>query len=124
MVDADYAYLTLRGGNLCGQLESVLEVIDVSDKSAPTLAARYELENPYGLGFKANTLFVCDGTAGLKLFDKTNPLEISMTMTYKNIQAKDVIPLEEKLLMIGGNMLYQYDYVEGGVELISSFPLK
>ena len=57
VVDGDYAYLTLRGGNLCGQDESVLEVIDISNKTTPTLAARYELENPYGLGIKGKYPF-------------------------------------------------------------------
>ncbi|XCF07238.1 hypothetical protein ABI125_05120 [Tamlana crocina] len=123
VVDGNYAYLTLRGGNACGQLESVLEVIDVSDKSTPKLAGRYELENPYGLGIKSNVLFVCDGTAGLKLFDKTNPLEVRFVKQFQDIQAKDVIPLEDKLLMIGGDMLYQYNYVESGVELVSEFEL-
>lgn len=84
---------------------------------------RYELENPYGLGIKGNMLFVCDGTAGLKLFDKTNPLEVGFVKSYADIQAKDVIPLEDKLLMIGGDMLYQYNYVESGVELVSEFEL-
>ena len=74
VVDGDYAYLTLRGGNLCGQEESVLEVIDVSNKSNPQLVESYTLENPYGLGIKEDLLFVCDGTAGLKVFDKSNPL--------------------------------------------------
>jgi len=32
VVDGDYAYLTLRGGNLCGQLESVLEVMILAIK--------------------------------------------------------------------------------------------
>ncbi|UKM64855.1 hypothetical protein GSB9_01413 [Flavobacteriaceae bacterium GSB9] len=123
VVDGNYAYLTLRGGNACGQLESVLEVIDVSDKSKPALVARHELENPYGLGAKGHSLFVCDGTAGLKLFDKTNPLEVSFVKSYAEIQAKDVIPLEDKLLMIGGDTLYQYNYVENGVELLSTFQL-
>ncbi len=123
VVDGDYAYLTLRGGNSCGQLESILEVIDVSDKTTPKLVGRYELENPYGLGIKGNMLFVCDGTAGLKLFDKTNPLEVGFVKSYADIQAKDVIPLEDKLLMIGGDMLYQYNYVESGVELVSEFEL-
>ena len=123
VVDGNYAYLTLRGGNACGQLESVLEVIDVSDKSKPVLVARHELENPYGLGAKGHSLFVCDGTAGLKLFDKTNPLEVSFVKSYAEIQAKDVIPLEDKLLMIGGDTLYQYNYVENGVELLSTFHL-
>ena len=124
VVDGDYAYLTLRGGNACGQLESVLEVIDISDKTTPTLADRYELENPYGLGIKDNTLFVCDGTSGLKLFDKEDPLHVKLTKTYGNIQSKDVIPLENSLLMIGGRVLYQYGYVEGDIELISSYTLR
>ena len=124
VVDGDYAYVTLRGGNACGQLESVLEVIDISDKKKPTLAKRYELDNPYGLGIKGNTLFICDGTSGLKLFNKADPLNISMTKVFKDIQSKDVIPLEDILLMIGGDTLYQYNYVNDGVELISTFSLK
>jgi len=123
VVDGDYAYLTLRGGNLCGQLESVLEIIDISDKFNPTLAARHELENPYGLGIKEDVLFVCDGTAGLKLFNKSNPLNVSELKTLKNIQSTDVIPLQNSLLMIGGATLYQYEYLENDISLISSFSL-
>ncbi len=123
VVDGDYAYLTLRGGNNCGEQESVLEVIDISDKSTPTLSGRYLLENPYGLGVKDNMLFVCDGTAGLKLFDKTDPLNIEIKKSFKNIQATDVIPLENTLIMIGGKTLYQYAYVNDGIELVSTFSL-
>ena len=124
VVDGDYAYLTLRGGNDCGQEESVLEVIDVSDKSNPTLVGRHILDNPYGLGFKGNNLFVCDGTAGLKVFDKTNPLDLQQIDAFNNVQATDVIPLENRLLMISENALYQYEYsTEHTIELISTFIL-
>ncbi len=123
VVDGDYAYLTLRGGNMCGQDESVLEVIDISDKYNPTLAARYELENPYGLGIKEDMLFVCDGTAGLKLFNKSNPLDVKQVRALKNVQSKDVIPLQNSLLMIGGNKLYQYEYLQNNVSLISTYSL-
>lgn len=123
VVDGDYAYLTLRGGNLCGQLESVLEVIDISNKSYPQLVASYTMDNPYGLGLKDNLLFVCDGTSGLKVFDRTNPLEIEMLTQYSDIFTKDVIPLENVLLMIGDEILYQYEYVENGVNLISTYQL-
>ncbi|MFI1771986.1 LVIVD repeat-containing protein [Thalassobellus citreus] len=123
VVDGDFAYLTLRGGNLCGQQESVLEVIDISDKTNPTLQKQYTLDNPYGLGIKGNTLFVCDGTSGLKLFDKEDPLNIAMIKQFKNIQSKDVIPLEDTLLMIGNNTLYQFVYVENGVKQISAYSL-
>jgi len=123
VVDGDYAYLTLRGGNLCGQEESVLEVIDISNKYNPQLAASYTLDNPYGLGLKDNLLFVCDGTSGLKIFDRTNPLEITLLTHYPDIFTKDVIPLENVLLMIGDQTLYQYEYVENGVNHISTLQL-
>lgn len=123
VVDGDYAYLTLRGGNLCGQIESVLEVIDISDKSNPVLAERYSLENPYGLGVRNNMLYVCDGIAGLKLFERETPKDLKLVETLKDIQATDVIPLQNSLIMIGGEILYQYKYLENNIELISSFKL-
>jgi hypothetical protein len=123
VVDGDYAFLTLRGGNNCGEQESVLEVIDIKDKANPKLAARYELDNPYGLGFMGNRLFVCDGTSGLKIFDKTDVLDLKLEQQFKNIQSKDVIPLEDILIMIGDNVLYQYDYNDNTVNLISTYKL-
>jgi hypothetical protein len=124
VVDGDYAYLTLRGGNACGQDLSVLEVIDVNDKSNPTLVAQHFLDNPFGLGFKNDLLFVCDGDSGLKVFDKTNPLDLQLLSTFSNVDATDVIPLENRLLMISANALYQYEYdTENSIELISTFIL-
>ena len=123
VVDGDYAYLTIRGGNLCGQEESVLEIIDVSNKYSPELVATYTLENPYGLGFKEDLLFICDGTAGLKVFDKTDPIEIEHLSTFEEIFAKDVIPLNDVLLMIGDEVLYQYSYSEGGITHLSTLQL-
>ena len=124
VVDGDYAYLTLRGGNDCGQDESVLEVIDISDKTQPTLVAQHILDNPYGLGFKGANLYVCDGTSGLKIFDKTNPLDLQIIDTFANVQATDVIPLDDRLLMISSNALYQYEYdTENSIVLVSTFIL-
>jgi len=123
VVDGDYAYLTIRSGNNCGDQESVLEVIDVSDKTTPTLVNTYSLINPYGLGFNSNTLFVCDGEAGLKVFDKTNPLDLQLVKTFPSLNSKDVIPLSNTLLMIGDKMLYQYEYVNGSINLLSTYSL-
>lgn len=123
VVDGQYAYLTLRGGNACGQQESVLEVIDIADRTNPILAGRYTLENPYGLGFQGNTLYVCDGTAGLKLFDISDPLNVKLNGSIEGIQTTDVIPLQNSLILIGNNTLYQYRYLENNLELISSFSI-
>jgi hypothetical protein len=57
-------------------------------------------------------LFVCDGSAGLKIYIAADPLAIDdhKIAQYKDIQAFDVIPLGEVLIMIGTDGLYQYDY--------------
>lgn len=123
VVDGDYAYLTLRGGNLCGQELSVLEVIDISDKYYPTLVGQYILDNPYGLGIKGNNLFVCDGTSGLKVFDKSNPLSLQQTQHFQNAEGFDVIPLDNVLLMVGDDVLYQYDYTNDSITLLSTYQL-
>ena len=123
VVDGNYAYLTIRGGNNCGDQESVLEVIDVSDKSSPALINTFKMDNPYGLGVKENTLFVCDGTSGLKVFDITNPMDLKLLQTFSSLNSKDVIPLPNSLLMIGEKTLYQYKYVDGSINLISTYSL-
>lgn len=112
VVDDQYAYVTLRGGNLCGAVASQLDVIDISDLKNPQLIKTYSMEEPYGLGIDDNTLFVCDGDAGLKIYNASDPYAISQNLlaAYPDIQAFDVIPLGDVLVMIGVDGLYQYDY--------------
>jgi hypothetical protein len=112
VVSGDYAYVTLRAGNLCGDLNSQLDVIDIRDLQNPVLLKEYPMEEPYGLGIDDSLLFVCDGSAGLKIYIAADPLAIDdhKIAQYKDIQAFDVIPLGEVLIMIGTDGLYQYDY--------------
>ena len=112
VVDGDYAYITLRSGTPCNTTFNQLEVVNIQNLSSPTLSHTVQMANPHGLGKDGNNLFICDGTAGLKVFDATDPTTISTTPTvsFSNIQATDVIPFANKLLMIGDDGLYQYDY--------------
>lgn len=123
VVQGDWAYVTIRGGNDCGQNLSQLEVIDISNKNMPERIAVYEMAEPYGLGIKDDHLFVCDGSEGLKVFDASTTPEISLIDHFENIETYDVIPLENVLLMVGGDMLYQYRYTSEGIVLLSSFSL-
>ncbi|WP_299670343.1 hypothetical protein [uncultured Polaribacter sp.] len=124
VVDGDYAYVTLRGGNNCGATESSLEIIDISDLKNPTLKERYLMDNPYGLGVKDDFLFICDGTSGLKVYNKNNIENLELLHTFKNINAFDVIPTANQLLMIGDSVLYQYTYSNNGIQLLSEFSLQ
>jgi hypothetical protein len=110
VVQDNYAYVTIRGGNVCGQNVSLLEVIDISKASSPVLKASFNMKEPYGLGIDGNTLFVCD--QGLSVFDATNPVVAGSKMIkqFTSIHGFDVIPYNETLILIGNDGLYQYDY--------------
>lgn len=123
VVKDNYAYVTIRGGNECQQDFNQLDVVDISNKENPFIANTYEMHNPFGLGVKDNWLFVCDGSAGLKVYDIENTPDLRLIDHFSNINTFDVIPLEEKLLMVGENILYQYSYKGDDINLISSFSL-
>ncbi|TBW29897.1 LVIVD repeat-containing protein [Gramella sp. KN1008] len=123
VVKDNYAYVTIRGGNLCGQNFNQLDVVNISDKTNPFIEKTYQMSNPYGLGVKDDWLFVCDGDAGLKVFDIQDTPDLRLIDQFSNISTYDVIPLGEKLLMVGDNTLYQYSYKGDEINLISSFAL-
>lgn len=123
VVDGDYAYVTLRGGNMCGAAESGLFIVDISDIAHPELVKTYPMDGPYGLGVKDEKLFVCDGASGLKVYDKTDVQDLVQLNHFKDIDTFDVIPKENNLLMIGEEVLYQYEYLDNKIELISTFEL-
>src|SRR5690606_22076498 len=89
-----------------------LEVIDIANLQAPQLLKVYPMTNPHGLGIDNKTLFVCDGDDGLKAYDATdvNAIDANMLAHYRNINAFDVIPFNNVLMMIGEDGIFQYDY--------------
>lgn len=124
VVDGDYAYLTLRGGNTCGQQESILEVIDVSDRSNPVSVRQYAMQEPYGLGFKGDFLYVSDGRFGFQTYDKSDPENLQLVNILEFTNVFDIIPQEDRLLAIAGNTLLQYMYQGPNLNLISSYEIQ
>lgn len=111
VADDDFAYITLRTGGACGRGQNVLEVVDITNIRSPKRSKTYQLENPHGLGLDDDILFVCDGDAGLKVYDASNPdVEMPIISAFDYIHAYDVIPLGEILFMIGEDGFYQYSY--------------
>lgn len=109
VVEGDIAYVTLRGGTECQTFTNQLDVIDVSNLLNPKLIKTYPMENPHGLGIKDNCLYICEGDGGLKYLDATDPQNITLLKHYKNIHALDVIPLQNRLLLIGNDGFHQYE---------------
>lgn len=112
VVDQGIAYVTMRSGNNCGGWQNQMDVLNVSDPKNPVLIKSYPMAEPYGLGIDQKILFVCDGSAGLKIFDVTNPSTIDdhLIKIYSGLQARDVIPLNGILIMITTTGIVQYDY--------------
>jgi hypothetical protein len=126
IVDDTLAYITLRTGTNCGGNLNVLDVVSIKNISKPVSLISYGFTNPHGLGKDGDLLFVCDGTAGLKVYDASKPLEISghLIYSYPAIQAYDVIPVGDILVLIGDGGLYQYDYSDvKNINLLSSIPV-
>ena len=113
VVENDIAYVTLRGGSGCrNDFTNQLDVIDISELSNPKLLKSYPMTNPHGLGIENGTLFICEGSAGLKVYDATDNYEITNNLLayYGELDAFDVIPYQNNLIMVGNEGLYQFDY--------------
>jgi hypothetical protein len=126
VVQDGYAYVTLRAGNRCGNWQNVMEVIDLKDIMSPVLMKSYPMSEPYGLGIDNKTLFVCDGQAGLKIYDASDPLRIDLHMLkeYTNLKAFDVIPYGDVLIMIAEDGIYQYNYADlQNIKELSKIPI-
>lgn len=112
VVQENFAYVTVRSGGNCGGDINQLDVVDISDKSNPFLVRSFNMKDPHGVGISGNTLFVCDGNAGLKMFDATNPGDAGnkLIKKYGNIDAIDIIPKNGVAMVIAENGIFQYDY--------------
>jgi hypothetical protein len=126
-----YAYVTLRSTNgvtRCGQINSnQLDLIDIEDPEYPKLVKSFDMEGPAGLGIDYPNLFICEGDKGLKVFSMADPINIDKNKLseFKNLDAFDVIPLGKKLMVIGKDGLYQYDYSDPkNLKLLSTIKAK
>ncbi len=126
VVKGHYAYVTLYNGDICHMNTNELQLIDITDLKNPSLYTTYQMTNPHGLGLDQNLLFICDGSDGLKIFDASNPDSISSRQLahYPNINAIDVIPIENIAMVIGTDGLYQYDYSQlKNIKLLSKIAI-
>jgi hypothetical protein len=126
VVDGSYAYVTLRTGTTCARGVDQLEVIDISNLESPRLVRAYPMTNPHGLGIDDKTLFICDGDAGLKAYDASdvNAIDQNQVAHYADINALDVIPFNDVLMMIGDDGIFQYDYTDPkNIKLLSKLAI-
>lgn len=126
------AYVTLNTTNRVERCRvndlvgvNLLNIFDISDFNHPELISQYEMINPKGLGIDGSTLFICDGEAGLKVFNVADPYNVIQLYSFEDFEVYDVIPLDGLLLVVGPENVYQYDYSDlDNMVLISKIPIE
>lgn len=114
VVQGNKAFVTLSTGRTCFGNVNSLQVINLNDITMPFLEYEFAMTNPRGLGLDGNTLFLCDGPDGLKVFDKTDLSTIPQHQIsqFQGITSADVIPYNQVLVMTAKEGIYQYSYAD------------
>ena len=92
------AFVTLKSEGFCGPATSGLYVHDIKNIMSPLLKTTVELPEPVGLGLQDSVLYVCCGTAGLKVFNVKKPYSPALITTKTDGKFVDVIPYNGTLI--------------------------
>ena len=109
VADANYAYVTLRGGTNCFTDINELQIIDIQDPQNLLLVSRKDMYNPHGLGIYNDHLIICDGAAGVKIVDVSTSTDPKIVNSVSIQFSYDVIIDYPNALVVGDTDLYQYD---------------
>lgn len=116
-----YAYVTLKNDPTAfNSADDQMNVISLADVANPTLEKTIAMQGPEGLSVIDNRLFVCDGVAGLKQFDISEPANPVFVDVVAQLDCNDVIAFNGILYAITDASLQQYDYSVSPPSLLSS----
>lgn len=124
--DGSYAYVTLNSSStFCWRGANELQIINLKNIYSPKLEKTYPLSSPKGLGVDDDLLFVCDANS-LIVYDKTNPLQLVRIATFDALQAYDVIPYKNNLIVSAakGVQQYKYDAAKKTITQLSTIAIK
>lgn len=102
------AFATLRSSGPCGGIQSILAVYDIKDITRPVQKAFYPVNEPYGLGYWNDVLYVCD-RSGLLVFDISQPYKPLLLKTITGGSYVDVIPYSDMLICWVRDGIVLYD---------------
>jgi hypothetical protein len=125
IADDNYAYITLRSGSMCQGFTNELDIVKLNNITDMALLKVYPLKNPHGLSKDGDLLFICDGEAGLKLYDASNQMDLKHVKTIPNLDAYDVIAQNKIALVVAKDGLYQYNYANNSnIRLLSKMTIQ
>lgn len=112
IADNQYAFVTLRSGTTCQGFTNQLDILNLSNLSNPALVKTYPMTHPHGLSKDGNTLFICDGRDGLKIYNASTVTNLQLIKQITGIETYDVIAWNKIALVVAKDGLYQYDYTD------------
>ena len=102
-----------------------LRIYDLDNLEQPVLINTVPMEEPKGVGLDGQHLFICENQDGLKILDVSNPLDVLEIEHFPDFRAFDVIPANGLLLVVGPELLHQFDYSDiTNVTKLSTFDLQ
>lgn len=124
VADDNYAYVTLRSGTACLGFTNQLEIVKVNNFTDPTLMKTYPMSNPHGLSKDGDLLFICDGAAGLKVFNAGDVMNLQPVAEITGIDTYDIITMNKVAMVVARDGLYQYNYSDPtNIKLLSKLTL-
>jgi hypothetical protein len=117
IADEKYAYVTLRAMEQQGTCwngtaaqRNELDIVNITNLAAPVLVKIYDMAEPKGLSKDGDYLFICDGKAGLKVYNAADVLNLSLIRQIKTITPFDVIVQDGLAIVVADEGIFQYDY--------------
>jgi hypothetical protein len=110
IADDNFAYITLRSGNTCRGFTNQLDILRLNNYTNAQLVKTYNLTNPHGISKDGNLLFICDGKAGLKVYDASDVMNLQLIKQITPLDTYDVIAYNNRAMVVAKDGLYQYDY--------------
>lgn len=114
VVSGSVAYVTLRGGNACGETRDILLCVSVENPASPRVIGEKPLDTPYGLAVRDPYLYVSTGESGFTLIDVTQPAMPSQLAAWDQWDTKDFIWYDRYLYVLGFRNVRIFDVAEPG----------
>ncbi|UCG53198.1 MAG: hypothetical protein JSW58_06490 [Candidatus Latescibacterota bacterium] len=109
VVSGTVAFVTLRGGNACGETRDVLLSVNIEDPHDPVVIGEKPIKTPYGLTVDDVLLYVGKGRSGFELFNVAAPGNPSSIGAWSDWAAKDFIWRDGLLIAMGFRDVRLYD---------------
>ena len=105
------AYATLRTSGPCGGTQSLLVCYDIRDVSKPVQKGTFNVNEPYGLGYAGDVLYVCDKSQ-LMVFDISKAYQPQLLKGISGASYVDVIPYGDLLICWVTTGIIVYDITD------------